>query len=442
MKRIRRKWANALPLILFFSLAVTVATAIFVYRHVPDLYSAQFRFFALPAGVQTEKNGGELTRMLAKDLDEMLSTPDFQNAVIQKAVSDGKTRLYVRGSGASHTIRLTAWGFDPEVTGSLANAAGDLLVERAASVLKATDVSVMVRAEQPAAELEHFRVLCVIAAFIGSFLVFSLPGMLFGSTSRKLRFGKSTEDIPLPCLGGMTRFDRALRLQAKSGGRDNPAPPLYDLIDEGNLSRTKELAARLKSMQLRKGCSLTVTGMETDGDSAAVTALLASELAVQGYSVLVIEMDSYRPGLGSIFRRAGTLDVLDCMEKEDALSEAVLTTEIPGLFFIDACHSPGFVSQIAGTEAFASFLEDAQQTFHYVLLHAPASSRWVDASLLGRLTELVLLVADDGKHSAAKLEAEARKLGRCVRQVAGYVLCDVPGRRINRREYVALPVYG
>lgn len=435
-KRFRRKWKSALGLILFFCLAVTTATAIYVYRYVPDIYRAEYTFFALPAGVNTEDNGGDLTRMLAHDCDELLSTEAFRSAVMQEADSDGKTRLYVRGSGRSHTIRLIGWGFDADVVGNLANAAGDKLTADAQAIFKATEVRTMTEAPVPAETVKYWRPVCVAAAFLGSFLVLSLLGTLFGTTARRLRYGKTTEDIPLPCLAGMARLDKAAGQQRKSLKKEGKHVPLYDLIDENNLSRLQALSARIKAVQRRRGSSITVTGLEKDTDSAAVTALLASELAVEGYGVLAIELDSYQPGLRQFFGKKGTADVLDCIASEEALNEALMATEIPGLYFMDACHEPGFVSRMAGTEAFAAFLADAQQTFQYVLISAPSCARRNDAALLGRLTDLVLLVADDGKHDGGEIEAEARSLGRSVRQVAGYVLCDVPRRRIRGREFV------
>ena len=435
MRKMRRKWMNSIGVILFFCLAVTAAMGYYMYRIVPEIYRAEYTFFALPAGANTEDNGGQLTRMLAKDCDEMLSTSSFRDKVTAKTPSDGETRLYVKGSGFNHSIRVKGWGYDAANVAAMVNAVGDEMMLEAENTFLATGVKNLTRAESPAETWKYFKPVAVAVTFLGCFALFSLLGMLFGKASRKLRYGKTTGDIPLPCLAGMTRLSPAVRRQQKPLDKEGHYAPLYDVIDDGNLGRLQALSARLKTMQKRRGCTLTITGMERDTDSAAMTVLLATELAVEGYGVLVMELDSYHPRLRSFFHLTGQVDVVDCIESQDALSHAILSTDVEGLFFMDACHEPGFVSRLAGTEAFASFIHDAAQTFQYVLIHAPSCTRRSDAALLGRLTDLVLLVADDGKHDAGEIEAEARSLGKSVRQVAGYVLCDVPKARAKRREH-------
>ncbi|MBE5779054.1 MAG: CpsD/CapB family tyrosine-protein kinase [Clostridiales bacterium] len=435
MKKLRRKWKNAIGFVLFFCLAITAAMAYYMYCLVPEIYRADYTFFALPAGVSTEENGGELTRMLARDCDQLLATPDFREKVMETAQSDGSARLYVKGNGRSHTIRLTGWGYDADILGALVNAAGDEMMAQAESVFQATALKTLTRAETPAQVWKVFKPAAVAVAFVGSFVLFSLLAMLFGTASRRIRYGRTTADLPLPCLAGMSSLAPSIRKQQKPVDKAGNHAPLYDVIDENNVVNLQSLSARLKALQRRRGCTLTITGMERDTDSAAMAVLLATELAVEGYGVLLVEMDSYQPRIGSLLHLRGQVDVLDCIESQDAYSHAILSTDVDGMFFVDACHEPGFVSRIAGTEEFSAFVRDIAQTFQYVIIHAPSCSRRNDAALLGRLTDLVLMVADDGKHNADEIEAEARSLGKSVRQVAGYVLCDVPKARAKRREY-------
>lgn len=83
-----------------------------------------------------------------------------------------------------------------------------------------------------------------------------------------------------------------------------------------------------------------MAGLE-DEDSATLSLLTASELAAQGFEVLLMEMDSYAPSLRKWLGVQGTMDVVDCLQREDALRTALLSTLIPRLLFMDVCHEPG-----------------------------------------------------------------------------------------------------
>ena len=74
MKRLRRKWLRALPVIAFFCAAVTLAMAVYTVRWEPERYRAACTVYALPAGQRADADAAELARMLCRDCD-LLSIP-------------------------------------------------------------------------------------------------------------------------------------------------------------------------------------------------------------------------------------------------------------------------------------------------------------------------------------------------------------------------------
>ena len=172
-----------------------------------------------------------------------------------------------------------------------------------------------------------------------------------------------------------------------------------------------------------------MAGLE-DEDSATLSLLTASELAAQGFEVLLMEMDTYAPVLRKWLGVQGTMDVMDCLQREDALRTALLSTPIPRLLFMDVCHEPGFLSRIAARPGFAAFLTDAAQSFDYVILNAPPCRTASDAAMLGAVADMTVAVMQDGRYTPRELGAALRSL-----RADGVVFCRVPLKRFARRRH-------
>ena len=119
MKKLRQKWLRALPAVAFFCAAVTLAMAVYTFRWEPERYCASCTVYALPAGASSDEDAAELARMLCRDCDLLINTPEFQQKALQNARSDGKTRLYVRQADGGHLLRVEAVGENAGVAAGL-----------------------------------------------------------------------------------------------------------------------------------------------------------------------------------------------------------------------------------------------------------------------------------------------------------------------------------
>ncbi len=232
----------------------------------------------------------------------------------------------------------------------------------------------------------------------------------------------------LPCLAGVAEYDDCLRRWVRERRRGK-AFTLYDGMDELTRENVRELVLQLRNRPQHTGCSILMAGLE-DEDSATLSLLTASELAAQGFEVLLMEMDTYAPALRKWLGVQGTMDVMDCLQREDALRTALLSTPIPRLLFMDVCHEPGFLSRIAARPGFAAFLTDAAQSFDYVILNAPPCRTASDAAMLGAVADMTVAVAQDGRYTPRELGAALRSL-----RADGVVFCRVPLKRFARRRH-------
>ena len=421
MKRLRRKWLRALPVIAFFCAAVTLAMAVYTVRWEPERYRAACTVYALPAGQRADADAAELARMLCRDCDLLVNTPEFQQKVLQSTRSDGKTRLYIRQADGGHMLKVEAVGEDPAVTADLANAVADALLEELSGRMGAAEVHLVSRAEVSEVPFAPNRPVKIAAAFLGSFALFSLLALLIPAPRERVQWDPLEPPAQLPCLAGVAEYDDCLRRWVRERRRGK-AFTLYDGMDELTRENVRELVLQLRNRPQHTGCSILMAGLE-DEDSA-------TELAAQGFEVLLMEMDTYAPALRKWLGVQGTMDVMDCLQREDALRTALLSTPIPRLLFMDVCHEPGFLSRIAARPGFAAFLTDAAQSFDYVILNAPPCRTASDAAMLGAVADMTVAVAQDGRYTPRELGAALRSL-----RADGVVFCRVPLKRFARRRH-------
>lgn len=439
MKKLRQKWLRALPAVAFFCAAVTLAMAVYTFHWEPERYRASCTVYALPAGASSDADAAELARMLCRDCDLLINTPEFQQKALQNARSDGKTRLYVRQADGGHMLRVEAVGENAGVAAGLSNAAADVLLEELSGRMGAGEVHLVSRAETPEEPFAPNRPVKIAAAFLLSFALFSLIALLIPAPKERARWNPRElpdEGVPCPCLTGVAEYDGCLRRMSRERRRGGQST-LADSVDELTRENVRELVLQLRSRQPKPGCSVVMAGLE-DEDSATLSLLTASELAAQGFEVLLMEMDSYAPSLRKWLGVQGTMDVVDCLQREDALRTALLSTPIPRLLFMDVCHEPGFLSRIAARPGFAAFLTDAAQSFDYVILNAPPCQSVSDAALLGALADRTVVVAQDGRYTPRELEGMLRAFAGRVRCLEGVVFCRVPLKSFSRTERRAL----
>lgn len=426
MKRLGRKWKNALPVICFLCLALTLAMAVYTYQYEPDRYQAVYTFYALPANVNADEAALQSSRMLALDCNELLQTRSFQEKVLKSVQSDGQTIVIARGVDGTHLIRVEAVGLSPITSQLLANAAGREMISGA--LLGAADMKEISKAEVPTVPYAPNRPVKVAAMLIASFLGLSLAGLLLGSSREPIRWGRAlSAPLPIPCLGGVRRFDRAAKRARQKGNAG--CCTLQEGVSRYVQEDVRKVVLALRTMQEHPGCAVVTTGLDNDADCAPVTLLMAIELAAQGFDVLLMEMNAYEPTLREWLHVAGRCDVLDCVRDEGALKTAILPTAVPRLCFIDACHAPGFVATIASSTEFFQFVSDAAHSFDYVFLNAPPAGSSCDAAMLGAAADVTLVMTADGRYTANELESDMAELKRSVRRLSGFIVTNVRGRR-------------
>lgn len=422
MRRSGRGWVRALPWIVVLSLLAGCVTAFYLRDHTAETYRAAYTFYVTPNADGTY--AGDPVR-LARECQLLTQTDGFQRSVLENVHSDGCTRVLVEAVNRTYMLEVAAIGPDMQIVCDLANAVGDELVDWLPRTLQAKKTQPIERAKLPDKPYHVYRNAYIAAVSAGVLVVLSLLAACLPSRRRPMSFASAQADVF--CLGAVhdTRRKTAKYLK-KSGKKTFRSGTLLEAMDRFIREDVRQLALMLRTSGAKqKPGSYLFTALDDDEEDSAVVALLASELAQQGFRVLLLEMDAQRRQLGRLLGVQATADLCDCLKGRAALSDAMVSTAIANLSFVDALHPDVPVASIAATSAFAEFMKKAQSHYDFVFVHAAPRNENTDAAMLSLTTASTILLARDEKYALEEIEAAARELVKLHKPAKGVIFTRV-----------------
>lgn len=417
-----RGWKKALPWIILLSLLAGCVMAFYIRDFETAQYRAAYTLYVTPNA--SGAYAGDPVR-LARECQLLTQTEKFQNAVLQKVESDGETRVRVEAINRTYMLEVSATGPNAQNVYMLANGVGQELCNWLPRTLQAQSVQTIEEAKLPSEPFHAYRTVRVAAAAIGVFLMASLLACCLSCSPRPLAYADAQADAF--CLGSVHDTCRTARRFMKKASRKHPKNGmLLECVDRSIREDIRQLALVLRTLGGRPGPgSYLFTAMSEDAQDSALMVLLSSELAQQGFRVLLVEMDAQRRELGKLLGANARNDLSDCLKGRCELSQAIVHTAIPTLSFVDALHADLPVASIAATAPFAAFVRKAQEHFDFVLIHAAPRSENTDAAMLGLTTESTILVARDERHTLDEIETAARELARLHKPAKGVIFTRV-----------------
>lgn len=119
---------------------------------------------------------------------------------------------------------------------------------------------------------------------------------------------------------------------------------------------------------------------------------LAQAIAGSGQKVLLVEADMRRRSLASelgVHPRNGAYSVMSGMV---TLDEAVVSTSTPMLYFLDIEPNIPNPADLLSSKAYARLVEELDGAYDYVIFDTPPVGTFVDAAILSRLVDGVVMV--------------------------------------------------
>lgn len=216
---------------------------------------------------------------------------------------------------------------------------------------------------------------------------------------------------------------------------DEPRSPLAESY--------RTLRTNLQFVQIDEGPRVYVVTSSLPGEGKTTTVSnLAVAIAETGMSVVVIDGDLRRPRVAEVFGVAGGAGLTDVLVGRAALADVVQRWGRGGLGVLPAGRIPPNPSEILGSRAMASVLEQLSASFDVVLIDAPPLLPVTDAAVLSRLAGGAVLVAAAGRTKRGAFEAAVRTLDSTGSRVHGVILTMLPTKGPDSYGYGGYDVYG
>lgn len=168
--------------------------------------------------------------------------------------------------------------------------------------------------------------------------------------------------------------------------------------------------------------SIVLTSAVPNEGKTTTTIELAKAIASAGNSVLLVETDMRHRSATSILGVHAAHGAYAVMSHALSLREAVISTGTPNFYFLDTEPNIPNPADLLSSRAYAKLVDDACNAYDYVLFDTPPVGTFVDAAILSRLVDGVILVVKIGGAKRDEIltaydqlqKAEANVIGACA----------------------------
>ncbi len=405
-------------------LAVVGVTAV-VTTTIPRVYQATARVYLSTTKAKGD-NGQTGTYVITRqDLNtyvEVLGAPDVMNALRTKVGVPAGTPLNVTAtvSDLSNVLDFTVTGGDPQLVADTANAAGPVLAAQAeqfSPLLALNGQSVTARPIAPATVPGS----PVSPNVTRNLMLALLAGLVIGVGLALIRHATDTK----------IRTEKDIRAYS-----DRPILAKLPVVkDEGGTltladnphSHHAEAIRRLRTNILfvdvtTQGHSFVITSANPGEGKTTISVNLAMAMADTGSKVLLIDGDLRNPSVAKTMGIEGSSGLTTILLGRARPDEVIQRWRDTTLHVLPAGQIPPNPSELLGSEAMSQLFQKLSQDFDFILVDSPPINPVIDAVLLHRLTNGLLMVVAAERTRRRELESALRSLETVEVPVAGFAL--------------------
>ncbi|MCM8782330.1 MAG: polysaccharide biosynthesis tyrosine autokinase [Candidatus Omnitrophica bacterium] len=171
-------------------------------------------------------------------------------------------------------------------------------------------------------------------------------------------------------------------------------------------------------------CIVITSTIPSEGKTL-VSTNLATTIALDGPSVLLVDSDMRRPTIHNTFKMDNAVGLSNYLTGNVSLDMVVNKTFVENLSFISAGPTPPNPSGLLGSFKMEEFIKEAKKRFERVIIDAPPLIGVSDAIILSKLVDGTLLVIRFGTASRDVIMRAKQCLQEVGTNIIGVVLNDV-----------------
>lgn len=165
--------------------------------------------------------------------------------------------------------------------------------------------------------------------------------------------------------------------------------------------------------------SIVITSSVPNEGKTTTTIELAKAIASSGNSVLLVEADMRRRSAASALGVRASHGAYAVMANQITLQEAVVSAGVPNFYFLDTEPNIPNPADILSSRAYVRLVDEACDAYDYVLFDTPPVGTFVDAAILSRLVDGVVLVVKNGGAKRDEIVAAYDQLNKAEAHIIG-----------------------
>ena len=165
--------------------------------------------------------------------------------------------------------------------------------------------------------------------------------------------------------------------------------------------------------------SIVITSSVPNEGKTTITIELAKAIASSGNSVLLVEADMRRRSAASALGVRASHGAYAVMANQVTLQQAVVSAGVPNFYFLDTEPNIPNPADILSSRAYVRLVDEACDAYDYVLFDTPPVGTFVDAAILSRLVDGVVLVVKIGGAKRDEIVAAYDQLNKAEAHIIG-----------------------
>jgi capsular exopolysaccharide synthesis family protein len=284
---------------------------------------------------------------------------------------------------------------------------------RLAEASAVPDVSILDAAVAPQQPKTNRAPLIVFAAFLASVAAAIALALLLDKLDKRLRYPEqAARELGVDVIGAI--------------------PPLKARADVDPAAAAEETEAfRSVRLHLQQAFDtspvlLTISSPGVGDGKSTVSSKLARSFAKAGYRTLIIDGDTRRGSLHSVFRAPARPGLLDYLSGDASIKEILREASYENLSIIARGSKRERGPELLASEGMAHLIATLEGQFDAIIVDSPPLGAGIDPFALGTATGSMLLVLRPGETDRKVAEAKLKTLERFPVRLLGAVLNDVP----------------
>lgn len=189
---------------------------------------------------------------------------------------------------------------------------------------------------------------------------------------------------------------------------------------------------RIIQLKPHPGVSVTLLPCQIEVDSSPIACEMASSMALDGLSTILVEGNLKSPAIHTVFNAAQHPGISDFLRGEFELQETVVKSSINNLWIMPGGAPCENSRELLSEERMNQLLKDLTERFDIVIVNSPAIISSLDPLILIGKTDLTFLCCESGYTPKELLVRSRKAILQSGGTFAGLVLNSVKSRTYQR----------